>query len=178
MDDAPSTLAHMSNEMDNDFRDRMLKAAAHAKVAFSPQSIGTFLGVDRRKAAVWMDGSLPRADKLFEHAERFGVDPKWYATGKGQMLSYAPTPELPADEAVLIECYRKAEPRWRLSLQMLAHLATEDQIEVAGDVNMVLARVFGKKPHELRPISNKRMRDILRASPQGWPPKPKEKEQK
>lgn len=76
----------MSKEMDDDFAQRIRKAATHKGVAFTPQSVGTFLDVDRRKAAVWMAGSLPRPDKLFEHADRFGVDPRWYATGKGDML--------------------------------------------------------------------------------------------
>ena len=86
MDASQPNLRAMSKEMDSDFRERLIKAAKHANVAFTPQSLGTFLGVDRRKAAVWMSGSLPRADKLFEFAGRFGVDPRWFATGKGDMV--------------------------------------------------------------------------------------------
>lgn len=66
-----------------------MKAAKHAGVPFTPQSLGTFLSADRRAAAVWMAGSLPRADKVFQHAQRFGVNPLWYATGEGDMLSAA-----------------------------------------------------------------------------------------
>jgi hypothetical protein len=129
----------MSKTLDSDFRARMKAAAAHAKAPFTPQSLGTFLGVDRRKAAVWMDGSLPRADRLFAIADRFGVDPRWFATGHGNML---------------------------------AALATEDQIVAAADVNMVVARISGMKPGKLKPVDDQRMRDILRASPEGWPPRP------
>lgn len=95
MDSAPPTLAYMSKDMDSDFRERMIKAAKHAEVPFTPQSLGTFLGVDRRKAAVWMAGSLPRPSKLFEHADRFGVDPRWYATGEGDMLPRQHTAQQP-----------------------------------------------------------------------------------
>jgi hypothetical protein len=172
MDAARPTLPYMSKGMDNDFRDRMVKAAKHKEVAFTPQSIGTFLGVDRRKAAVWMAGSLPRADKLFEHAERFGVDPLWYATGRGDMIHKPPTPDgLLAHEDEFLGRFRAADPRWRLALQLLAALAVEDQIEVATDVNVIMARIAGKKPHELRPVGNKRMRDLLKNSREGWPPK-------
>lgn len=87
MDGPALTLRAMSKEMDRDFQVRIAKAAQHAKVPFTPQSIGSFLSVDRRKAAVWMSGSLPRAEKLFEHADKFGVNPRWYATGKGDMLT-------------------------------------------------------------------------------------------
>lgn len=173
MDVSRARLRSMSKEMDNDFSGRMVMAAAHAKVPFTPQSVGTFLGVDRRKAAVWMEGGLPRADKLFEFADRFGVDARWFATGKGEMLPQPAGQEgLPPHEELLLERFRVADPRWRLSLQLLAALAVEDQIEFATDVNVIVARIAGKKPHELRPVGNKRMRDLLKASPQGWPPKP------
>lgn len=172
MDGKRPTLLFMSKGMDSDFRERMARAAGHAKVPFTPQSIGTFLGVDRRKASVWMEGGLPRADKLFEFADTFGVDPRWFATGKGDMVAKPATPEgLPPHEEQLLERFRQADPRWRLSLQLLAALAVEDQLEFATDVNMIIARIAGKKPHELRPIGNKRMRDLLKASPEGWPPR-------
>lgn len=120
-----------------------------------------------------MEGGLPRADRVFEFADRFGVDPRWFATGQGEMLAMAATPEgLPPHEELLLERFRVADPRWRLSLQLLAALAVEDQIEAATDVNVIVARIAGKKPHELRPVGNKRMRDLLKASPQGWPPRP------
>lgn len=64
--------------------------------------------------------------------------------------------ELSPEEKNLIARYREADPRWRLSLRLLAALATEDQIEVATDVNVVIARIVGKKPKELRYASDKR----------------------
>jgi hypothetical protein len=57
----------------------------------------------------------------------------------------------------LIARYRAADPRWQLSLRLLAALATEDQFEVARDVNVVIARVFRKNPAEIRYASNERV---------------------
>lgn len=99
MDAYGPTLRSMSKEMDTDFRERMIAAALHAGIAFTPQSLGTFLGVDRRKAAVWMAGSLPRADKLFEIATKFGVNPHWLATGKGRMLAVPESPSVAENRA-------------------------------------------------------------------------------
>ena len=88
------------------------------------------------------------------------------------MLARATPTDLPSDEVQLLERYREADARWRLSLQLLAALATEDQIVAAADVNMVVARISGMKPGKLKPVDDQRMRDILRASPEGWPPRP------
>lgn len=181
MDIGAHTLPLMSKKMDSgDFGERLLKAAKHAGVVYSQQALGTFLGTDRRKVDVWMKGGLPRADTLFDMADKFGVDPRWFATGEGDPVRKpaAPGGELEAHEADLIGRYRSAEPRWRLALQLLASVAVDDQIEAATDVNMVMARIFGKRPRELRPVGDSKMREILKKSPQGWPPREKAKEGK
>jgi hypothetical protein len=172
----------MSKEVDKDFAERMRQAAAHAKIAedaYTPQKVGTLLGVDRRKAAVWISGSLPRADRLFSIAERFGVNPKWFATGKGEMV---PKPQAESDlnteEATILALYRDADPRWRLSLRLLAHVATEEQLEAATDVNMVMARIFGKRPKDVRPFSDKYVASKLPEAPHVTARKKREREEK
>lgn len=119
--------------------------------------------IDREKAfsgeviRLYEEGiNAPGADaraalaKVFERPEsyiQFGVD----AGAKHQDA------ELTNDERALIVRYRNADPRWQLSLRLLAALATEDQIEAATDVNVVVARILGKKPAEIRYASNERV---------------------
>lgn len=156
MDAFRHNLRLMSKEMDTDFPARLRAAAAHAKVDFQPTAIGKFVGVNKQTAATWIAGSLPRSEKIFEVADAFGVDPRWFATGEGQMLTKPGVDAgLQPHEEDLVSRYRVADPRWQLSLRLLSYVATEEQHEVAGDVNIVLARIFGKRPREIRPVSNK-----------------------
>lgn len=166
----------MSKDMDSDFRERMVLAAKHAKVPFTPQSLGTFLGVDRRKAAVWMSGSLPRADKLFDLADRFGVDARWFATGNGDIVAAPPAAEgLDPIEEQMLSQFRRADPRWQLSVRLLCGLAVEDQLIAATDVNVVVARIFGMKPKDLRYPSDKEVEQKLGLPPTAAARKAKEK---
>jgi transcriptional regulator with XRE-family HTH domain len=154
----------MSKKVDTDFPDRLMKAALHKKVAYSQSALATFIGgVNRQTVDTWMKGSLPRADKLFEMADKFGVDARWFATGIGDMLPpprrTVPTAgnDLAPQEEDLIARYRGADPRWQLSLRLMAALATEEQLEFASDVNYIIARLQGKKPTEVRYASNARV---------------------
>lgn len=82
--------------------------------------------------------------KVFERSEvymEFGITP-------GEPT--APSVEFTADEQALVARYRAADPRWQLSLRLLAALAVEDQLAVATDVNIVVARILGMKPKDLR----------------------------
>lgn len=85
--------------------------------------------------------------KVFERSEiyiEFGV-----------MVDAPAEAEFTIHERALIDRYRLADARWQLSLRLLAALATEDQIEVASDVNVVIARILGMKPKDLRYPSDK-----------------------
>lgn len=91
----------MSRKIDG-FGDRLQRAAEHGKCAYSQQAIANRLGkdVDRRKVDGWMKGSQPRADFLYRIADEFGVDPRWLATGQGDMVASPtslPAPELPTE---------------------------------------------------------------------------------
>lgn len=149
----------MSKSLDRDgYTDRLRAAAKHARVDYSPTALGKVLGANKQTAASWMAGSMPRGDKLFEHADKLGVDPRWLATGRGDMLARAlPPAEMPEDETTLLDRYRACDARWKLSIRLLAMVGTEDMDEVAESVNVVLARVFAKHPSEIRPVSNERV---------------------
>jgi transcriptional regulator with XRE-family HTH domain len=153
------------------FSDRLKTAAGHAKVEYSQTAIARSLGESKQKVDRWFGKGEPSPAALFNIADRWGVDARWLATGKGDMLGRQVPQGLPAHEEELLERYRGAAPLWRLALQLLSSLAVEDQAEAASDVNVVLARIFGKKPQDVRPIGNQRMRDILKSSAQGWPPR-------
>lgn len=96
--------------------------------------------------------------KVFERNEvyiEFGVSAEQAQAG----------PEFTSQERDLIARYRAADPRWQLSLRLLAALATEDQIEAATDVNVVVARILGKKPADVRYASNERVAAAFGVAP-------------
>lgn len=162
----------MSKSLDRDgYPERLRAAAAHAKVDYSPTALGKILGVNKQTAATWMAGSMPRGDKLFQHADKLGVDPRWLATGRGDMLARAPLPaEMPPEEISLLDRYRACDSRWKLSLRLLAMVGTEDMDEVAESVNLVIARIFAKHPSAVRPVSDERVEQALSSSRHGFPP--------
>lgn len=110
----------------------------------------------------WLNGSLPSSDTLFAIADAFKVNARWLATGMGEMLAAGNGAQLEPHEESLLEHYRAADPRWKLSLRLLAALANEDQIEASTDVDMVIARIFGKRP---KYVSNERVRKALGDAP-------------
>lgn len=85
---------------------------------------------------------------LYKLAESLKVDPKWLATGEGEMLPQEVVAELKPTEEDLIVRFRKASPSFKASMKMLALLATEDGIvaEMAKDTvsNAKVASAFGK----------------------------------
>lgn len=133
------------------FSDRLKKATDRLNVEWGPTPLGKFLGVSKQTAERWMGDGQPSIEKLFDIADRCAVDPRWLATEEGDM-DQAPAlpPDLDQNERTLLLSFRKAEPRWQLALRLLAALATPDQVEVAGDINMVVARLVGMKPKDLK----------------------------
>jgi len=73
--------------------------------------------------------------------------------------------QLSEEEKQLLQCYRTADPRWRLSLRLLATIATSAQDEVAGAVNVVMAKIFAKRPGEVRYTSDARVHQVLGDAP-------------
>src|SRR5688572_23982922 len=68
-------------DIQTDFSDRLREAALGKGLSYSPTEIGKFLGVNKQTVFNWMNGSVPRADELFQVADKFGVDPRVFATG-------------------------------------------------------------------------------------------------
>lgn len=117
---------------------------------------------------------------------KYGYAMDWLMEGKGPKKNGldAKEPSVPASieltpqETDLIARYRAADPRWQLSLRLLAALATEDQIEVASDVNVLIARVFRKKPADVKYASDERVAAALGDAPHVARRKAKERSQK
>lgn len=79
----------MSKKIDFGFGARFKQAAENARKMElwegSPDSqtaIAIYLGVPKQNVHTWMKGTLPRADQLWDLADKFKVDAQWLATGK------------------------------------------------------------------------------------------------
>lgn len=77
----PARLPFVSRRLDSDFGERLRQAADKKGIPYEQTKIGNYLGVPKQKVDGWMNGSLPRADTLFEIADKLGADPRWLATG-------------------------------------------------------------------------------------------------
>lgn len=160
------------------FSDRLKKAAEHAKVEWSQTAIAKALDMNKQTVDRWFGTGEPKPAQIYRIADRWGVDPRWLATGEGGMLPRPSTDGLEPVEEELLARYREADPRWKLSLRLLSHLATEEQIEAAADVNVVMARIFGKRPREIRPVSNRAVERAFGDAPHVAARKAKVKESK
>jgi transcriptional regulator with XRE-family HTH domain len=167
-DSIPGFGTYPSILVDMGFGERLKEASRLAKVEYSQTAISKALGVRKQTVDRWMSDSLPAADTLFEIAEKWGLSPRWLATGKGD-----PRPTIEAGirkglepyEAELIAKFRTADPRWQLAIRLLVGLAGEDQVQAATDINVIVARLLGMKPKNLRYPSDKEVEKKL-----GLPP--------
>lgn len=147
-----STFADMDK-----FSERLKDACRRAGVEWGPTALGAAFEVAKQTAERWMGESQPSAQKLFDIADKLKVDPRWLATGEEKAVTVAGLPSVQSHELDLLARYRSADPRWQLCLRLMAALATEDQIEFAGDVNVIIARLMGKKPADVRYTANERV---------------------
>lgn len=163
------------------FSERLKKACERVGIEWSQTAIGRALGVKKQTADRWMGDGQPAADTLFAVADKLRQlgaplpysDARWLATGESEQLpTRSDTPPL---ERELVANYRSADPRWQLSLRLLAALANEYQIEAATDVNVVVARILGKKPAEVRYALNERVAEAYGEAPHVAARKAKEK---
>lgn len=94
----------MSKKIDIDFGERLRQSAEKAGVAYSQTAIADYLGVRKQNVDGWMKGSLPRADQLFDMADKLKVDPRWFATGhNSDVRATIPNPKAKKLLAVLKE---------------------------------------------------------------------------
>lgn len=141
----------MSNKVD-DFSDRLMRAAKKAGVPYSQAAIANFLGdVNRQTVDTWMNGSLPKADTLFRIAERFGVDPRWFATGEGEMLPAPISSDLSPAEVALLARFRAAGPDWRVAMDQLSRCAvgeathSQPRVAVGASIGRKADKKIGQK---------------------------------
>jgi transcriptional regulator with XRE-family HTH domain len=69
-------------------------------------------------------------------ANVFGVRSKWLYSGRGP--KELDGHDLTQDEIEMLEKYRRASPRWRLSLRLLADVSDEEQNNISEAVNALL----------------------------------------
>lgn len=112
------------------------KAELARKVGVSPTAVGLWESGDTKNL---------RMENLFALADELDISARELAIGK---------PELPRDvrddEREMIEKYRKASPRWRLSLRLLAGIPDEMQDAASDRINTVLAELSANPPPPAR----------------------------
>lgn len=157
-----ASLRVVPTKIDKDFSGRLEKAVSRVSVPFQPTALGVFLGENKQSASLWINGSTPRCEKLFEIADKLGVDPRWLATGQGAMLPVVNEGDYTPEERELVTRYRGAGPKWQAALRSIATIATTEippqsvrqrtiyQPSVTGDVggrNSNQFRSAKRKPH-------------------------------
>lgn len=141
---------------------------ARLRAGVTKSALAKAVGLSPSAVTQWENGDTKalKSASLLAAANVLKVNYDWLATGKGEARGApAETISLTPEEIDLIERYRRCDPRWQLSIRLLSYVATEDQHEVAGDVNIVLARVFGKRPQDIKYVSNKRVEQTFGQAP-------------
>jgi transcriptional regulator with XRE-family HTH domain len=138
-----------------------IKRLREAK-GLSQEALAKLAGVTYQSVQEWerADGTAPTRKRQAKVAAALGITVQELVVGPSAATAAEPAAEygeFSQDERSLIARYRAADPRWQLSLRLLAALATEQQIEVATDVNVIIARIIGKKPSEVRYAENERV---------------------
>lgn len=147
------------------FAERFRAAVEHARLPWSQTKLQEALGYSKQHIQNWMNGSAPRSHTMADLAAKLNVRLEWLSTGQHPMQPAPMESDLSPVEMQLISQYRRADPRWQLSLRLLAALATEYQIEAATDVNVVIARILGKSPRDIRPPTDKYVASKLGDAP-------------
>lgn len=91
---------------------------------------------------------------LFAVADALQMSARELATGETERPA-----DLPADEIEILEKYRQASPRWKLSLRLLADVRDNDQEEVSESINLLMAKIFAK------PVSDRRVEEAFGHAP-------------
>lgn len=82
----------MSRKVDG-FAERFQKACEAAKMPYQQTRLAVILETTKQHVDSWMNGGLPRADKLFDIADKLKADPRWLATGEEQQQDSLNIPE-------------------------------------------------------------------------------------
>lgn len=108
------------------FRDRLQKAAEHAKVHWGQSAVAKSLGVSRQTVDRWFSGGEPKGPQYFAIAEKWGVSARFLATGEGEVAA-------PGDFERLA-----ANPREEMMLLLFRGLTREQQRELAIEANAMV----------------------------------------
>lgn len=100
-----------------DFRDRLRLAATRAGVKFSQTEIAKALGTSKQTVDAWFRGGEPKPSTIYHIADLWRVDPKWLATGDGDMVPK--TTFLTTDEREVLQAYRKVSPQKRAMIEVV-----------------------------------------------------------
>lgn len=70
------------------FSDRLKEAMRHAKLPADDggTALGARVGVNRRTAHQWLNGTIPEVRFIIRIAQALGVDCTWLVTGEGEMV--------------------------------------------------------------------------------------------
>ena len=149
------------------FLERLERAAGWQHIHWGQTSVGKSLGISKQTIDQWFKGNIPGVETIFLISDRWSLNPRWLALGEGDPKPSAPAKEsdLEPSEIELLRRYRDSDPRWQLSLRLLSIISTEEQFELAGDVNTLIARIFGKKADDLKYPSDKKVRRIIGDAP-------------
>lgn len=134
----------------------------------------------------YVDGRIPlNLDAAMKFAAGLGVKISAISPTLAAKIIAAAALETPtesallADEHALLERYRAADPRWQLSLMLIAWTATENQNSVAESANVIMSKIFRKDPSEIKPVSSRKVRkaygDVPRVAARKARAKTKEK---
>jgi HTH-type transcriptional regulator, cell division transcriptional repressor len=95
-----------------------------------------------------------KLDVLFAVADTLKITARELATGEPERPA-----DLPADEIELLQKYRQASPRWKLSLRLLAEVRDNAQEEVSESINILMAKIFAK------PVADRRVEEAYGKPP-------------
>ena len=112
------------------------------------------IGVSPQVVSNWRHRGVPSA-MLPKVAAVLGITVEAYLEAAGRpvhRLEQPVAPYLSAEERQLLDNYRRAHPRWQLTLQLLAKLESNgNQDEVAESMNILLAKIAAE------PVADERL---------------------
>lgn len=137
------------------FKDRLRKAADHAKVTWGQTSVAKSLGMKKQTVDRWFDEGEPKAAQIFAIADLWGINARWLATGEGDMLGAADQGDLAPKEGILLLLFR--------GLFSHQHREVIQELRALFDANQIVRKELGQKT--LKGVSNEAVEVAFGAVP-------------
>jgi plasmid maintenance system antidote protein VapI len=149
--------------MVTDVRRTNLKALLHEH--FDEKIADLARAIERDDAYIWqlLNGDRNIGERTARHIEEKLKLGRGTLDVPGMVAAETLTP----DEREILQKYRRASPRWRLSLQRLAEVRDEHQNEISETVNEALAKVFAK-PAQKDQRNNNNQRTVHEPAPEDY----------